>query len=260
MRLKGNVAIVTGAGKGIGRGIADVFAREGAAVVIATQGEKSGKEAEQEVMEQGGDAFFVRTDVSLEESVRSMVDEVMKRYGRIDTLVNNAGITLFKPLHEATVDDWERIINVDLRGVFLCSKYVSMEMKKLQKGSIINISSNHAVSTLPDSEIYAAAKSGVNGMTRSMALSLGKYGIRVNALCPGFTNTPHYQSWLHEFDHPEKVDEEVKNLHATGRISNPEDIAKMAVYLASDESEMMTGAELILDGGLSARLYHSKIC
>ena len=259
-KLASQVAIVTGSGRGIGRGIAEVFSREGAKVVIATRTVEEGKAVEHNIRQSGGEAFFVQTDVASESSVQQMVEQTTEKYGKIDVLVNNAGITLFKPLLEATVEDWEHVINIDLRGTFLCSKYVLPEMMKQQKGSIINISSNHAVATLPDTEIYAAAKAGVNGMTRSMALSLGKYGIRVNAICPGFTDTPHYQNWLSETGDPDKVEEEVKHFHATSRICKPEDIGKLAVYLASDDSAMMTGEALILDGGLTARLYKSKIC
>ncbi len=260
MRLLNKIAIITGSGKGIGKGIAKQFAKEGASVVIATLHPEEGEKVEEEIREKGGDAFFIQTDVTSENSISSMVKETIKRYERVDALVNNAGITLFKPLLEATVEDWENIMNVDLRGVFLCSKHVAPFMKKQKCGSIINISSNHAMATLPDTEIYAAAKAGVNGMTRSMALSLGKYGVRVNAICPGFTDTPHYRKWLSDHANMEAVEREVLDLHAVLQMCKPEDIGQLAVYLASNDSAMMTGAELVLDGGVSARLYHSKIC
>jgi NAD(P)-dependent dehydrogenase (short-subunit alcohol dehydrogenase family) len=260
MRFKEKVVIVTGSGRGIGKGIALEFAKEGAAVIVSTLEEDEGRETVKEIQEMEGIAELVQTDVSSEDSVRNMVELVMNTHRRIDVLVNNAGITLFKPLLEATLEDWEKVINIDLRGVFLCSKYVAAQMVKQQKGSIINISSNHAVATLPDAEIYAAAKAGVNGMTRSMALSLGKSGIRVNAICPGFTDTPHYRKWLETGGNAGEIEKEVKWLHAGSRISTPEDIGKLAVYLASDDAEMITGAELIIDGGLSARLYNSRLC
>lgn len=260
MRLKDKVAIVTGSGKGIGKGIAIAFAKEGATVVIATLEEAEGRETERDIRGFGGNALFVQTDVSSEASIRHMVNAVDDGFGRLDVLVNNAGITIFKPLLEATVEDWDKLINIDLRGVFLCSKYAVPYMMKGTGGSIINISSNHAVATLPHTEMYAAAKAGVNGMTRSMALSLGKMGIRVNAICPGFTDTPHYRDWLAASGNADEVEEEVHWLHAGKRICTPEDIGKLAVYLASDESEMVTGAEVLIDGGLSARLYNSRLC
>ncbi|SFJ17828.1 SDR family NAD(P)-dependent oxidoreductase [Thermoflavimicrobium dichotomicum] len=256
MRLKNKIAIVTGAGKGIGRGIAKVFAQEGATVIIATLGEDEGTATEKEIAESGGQAWFIQTDVSKIDSIQNMVQQVVKRYGRIDILVNNAGVTLFKTLLDATVEDWEFVMNIDLRGVFFCSKYVASEMIKGGiRGSIINISSNHAIATLPDTEIYAAAKAGVIGMTKSMALSLGKYGIRVNAICPGFTDTPHLQNWFSKQE--AWVRQGVNEIHALGRIGTPEDVGYLAVYLASDESEMMTGGQLVLDGGVTARLYNS---
>ena len=260
MRFKDKVAIVTGSGKGIGRGIALEFAKEGAAVIVATLVEEEGRDTCRAIEELGGTAVFVQTDVSSEPSVRRMIDEVTARFGRIDVLVNNAGITLFKSILDATAEDFDRVIGIDLRGVFLCSKYAAMQMVKQKEGSIINISSNHAVATLPNTEMYAAAKAGVNGMTRSMALSLGKMGIRVNAICPGFTDTPHYRKWLQSSGNAEEVEAEVNGLHAVGRICTPEDIGKLALYLASDDARMITGAEVLIDGGLSVRLYHSKLC
>jgi len=260
MRFEEKVVIVTGSGKGIGRGIALEFAAEGATVIIATLGRENGLDTESHIRSHGGKAMFVQTDVGSEDSIRSMVEKVIQAYGQIDVLVNNAGITLFKPLLEATAEDWDTVMNIDLRGVFLCSKYAAAYMVKREKGVIINISSNHALATLPDTEIYAAAKAGVNGMTRSMALSLGKLGVRVNAICPGFTDTPHYRTWLHRDGNAAAVEQEVHDVHAGNRISTPQDIGKLALFLASDDAEMITGAEMLIDGGMSARLYNSKLC
>jgi NAD(P)-dependent dehydrogenase (short-subunit alcohol dehydrogenase family) len=257
VRLKDQVAIVTGAGRGIGRGIAEVFAAEGAKVVIATLKEDEGQETLDIIRAKGGEAVVVQTDVSSEASVKAMIGETLKTYGRINTLVNNAGITLFKSLFEVTLEDWNKVIGIDLLGVFLCSKYAAAEMRA-RGGSIINISSNHAISTIPNAEMYAAAKGGVNAMTRSMALSLGQYGIRVNAVMPGFTETPHYHEWM-KAKASAGVEEEVLSLHATGHITTPEEIGKLAVYLASDDSKSMTGAELLIDNALTARLYNSRI-
>jgi NAD(P)-dependent dehydrogenase (short-subunit alcohol dehydrogenase family) len=257
MRLKDKVAIVTGAGRGIGRGIAEVFAAEGAKVVIATLLESEGQETLEAIRHAGGEAVVVQTDVSQETSVKGMVTKTLESYGHIDTLVNNAGVTVFKPMFEATLEDWNKVIGIDLLGVFLCSKYAAEHMRQ-SGGSIINISSNHAIATIPNAEMYAAAKGGVNAMTRSMALSLGKYGIRVNAIMPGFTETPHYHEWMKD-KASTGVQEEVLSLHATGHITTPEEIGKLAVYLASDDSISMTGAELLMDNALSTRLYHSRI-
>lgn len=253
------VVIITGAGKGIGRGMAEYFAQNQWVVILATRTDKEGILVQDTINEQGHQSFFIQTDVADEKSIKNMVSLVLEKYGRIDALINNAGITRFKPLLECSIEDWNELINIDLRGVFLCSKYVAQAMvtKKIP-GSIINISSNHAFRTLPDTEIYAAAKGGVNAMTRSMAISLGPYGIRANTICPGFTDTPHYQSWLAAKSDSQTIDEEIKALHAVGEITTPKDIAQLAFYLAGDESQKITGSEILIDGGLTARLYNSS--
>lgn len=258
MNSQEKVAIVTGSGSGIGRGIANYFAEQGFQIVIATINEEEGLEVEKEIISQGGICKYIQTDVSSEESIIRMIKETISLFKRVDVLVNNAGITRFKSIEDATIEDWNELINIDLRGVFLCSKHVVPEMEKQNKGSIINISSNHSIATLPNSEIYAAAKGGVNSMARSMALSLGPKNIRVNTISPGFTDTPHYRNWLANLEESQDVESEVLKLHPLGKISTPTDIAKLAYYLASDDSEMMNGENLVIDGGLSTRLYYSN--
>lgn len=257
VKLNEQVVIVTGAGKGIGKGIAQVLGKEGAKIVVATVDADYGKQTAEEIINDGGDAIFIETDVSKEDSIKHMVDETLNHYGKINTLVNNAGITVFKSIEDATSDDWDQLMNIDLRGSFLCTKYVLPAMKEQNGGSVINISSNHSIATLPDTEMYAAAKGGVNAMTRGLALTLGKYNIRVNAICPGFTNTSHLKNWFESMDNEEEVRKGVNELHATPRINEPEDIGKLAKFLASDDSVMMTGEHLVMDGGLSARLYNA---
>jgi NAD(P)-dependent dehydrogenase (short-subunit alcohol dehydrogenase family) len=259
-RLEDKVAVITGSGRGIGKGIALRFAEEGAKVVIATLDKNEGLQVEQDLKSQGIDTLFIQTDVSSEQSISEMVTKTIQHYGVIDILVNNAGITLFKSLLDSTIEDFDQVINIDLRGTFLCSKYVVPYMIKAGKGSIINISSNHSFATLPNTEIYAAAKGGINAMTRSMALSLGPNNIRVNAICPGFTDTPHYRTWLKESENPVGVETEVLNLHAFREICTPKDIGDLAVFIGSEESKKMTGETITLDGGLSSRLYNSEIC
>jgi len=257
--LKNKVIIVTGAGNGIGKGIAKTFARYGAKIIIATQYDTEGLQVESEILAEGNWAKHIKTDVREEASIKNLISEVSIHLGRIDILINNAGITMFKSILDSSIDDWNKVIDTDLRGVFLCSKYIAQFMiSKNLSGSIINISSNHAYRTLPNTEIYAAAKGGVNAMTRSMALSLGKYGIRVNTICPGFTDTHHYQTWLKEKSNSLQINEDVLNLHASHKISTPDDIANLAVFLASDNSKNITGADFLIDGGLTARLYHSE--
>ncbi len=260
MRLRDQVTVVTGAGKGIGKGIAHEFVRQGAYVVIATI-EPDGQRVADAFNQEIGDerAIYIHTDVTSEESIAALATQVEQRYGRVDALVNNAGVTSFKPMLEATLKDWDFLMNVDLRGVFLCSQKFIPIMQRARKGSIINISSGHAMATLPNTEMYAAAKAGVNGMTRSMALTFGKDGIRVNAVCPGFTETPHLRHWLASHSDPQASEREMLDLHVLNQIVDPQDIAMLCVYLASDESKNLTGSTLVLDGGVSARLYNAKL-
>ncbi len=259
--LQHQIAIVTGGGQGIGKGIATVLAKAGATVVIAEKKAETGQETVATITEAGGSAVFLPTDTTSAASVQNMVEQTVALYGRIDTLVNNAGITVYRSLLEATCDDWDAVLNLNLRGYFLCSKYVLPTMIERRGGSIIHISSAHAFATLPHAEMYAASKGGINAMTRAMALSLGPYGIRVNAICPGFTMAETLCQWLEQESLTQQEDLKVRlnALVPLGRINQPEDIGQLAVYLASDASKTMTGATLLIDSGLSARLYQEYV-
>ena len=256
MRLDGQVVIVTGAGAGIGKGIAREVAREGARVVVATLVVEEGEATEAELRAAGGEACFIQTDVAVEESIRGMVEATLARYSRIDALVNNAGITRVFALLDATVEQWDELMDINLRGPFLCAKHVAPTMMAQGRGSIINIASNHAVATLPHFEVYAASKAGITGLTRGLALSLGAYNIRVNAVCPGFTETEAYFGYMGQGEEFVERERALKAIQPLGRIGRPDDIGKLVVYLASDESRMMTGSTLLIDGGLSTALYN----
>jgi NAD(P)-dependent dehydrogenase (short-subunit alcohol dehydrogenase family) len=193
MKLENKVAIVTGAGKGIGSGIAKVFSKEGAKVVVVDWDEEAGKKTAEEIRQSGGDALFVNCDVSNEEQVKAMVQASLDKYDRIDVLVNNAGIGVYKPVLEATSEDWDRCLAVNLKGVFLCSKYAIPHMQTVGKGAIVNISSVHAHATVNGVAPYAASKGGITALTRNMAIDYGP-AIRVNAIAPGWVLTPLIQS------------------------------------------------------------------
>ncbi|MGO2082945.1 SDR family NAD(P)-dependent oxidoreductase [Vagococcus sp.] len=258
--LKEKVCIVTGAGKGIGAGIAKEIAKADGIVIVATLIAEEGQAVVEEITSRNGNAYFVQLDVSNEENIKAMVNEVIDKYERIDCLINNAGITEFKPMEDVTEEDWYRVMDIDLKGVFQCTKYVSHWMKQQQSGSIINIATNHIFSTLHHAEVYNAAKGGVSAMTRSMALSLGKDNIRVNTICPGFTDTPHHQEWVnHRVGTPKEVKQEIQDLHAINKICKPEDVGHLAVFLASPYSECITGSDIVIDGGLSISLFKSKL-
>ncbi len=253
--LDGNVAIVTGAGSGIGRAIAERFAEENSFVVIAELDERSGLACERDLRNQGKRALFVQTDVSSHEAVKRLVEVTLDEFGRIDTWVNNAGVNFVKPLGQTTIDDWERVIGVDLRGTFLGCK-VAIEQFQAQRsgGSIINISSVHSVGTLPFAAPYAAAKGGVTQMTKSLAIEFGRQGIRVNSVCPGLTDTQIWQDLKSSGPGAAAVENHWKQNIALGREASPREVANLVVWLASDQASYVTGANLMVDGGMTAML------
>ena len=252
MRLKDKVAIITGSTSGIGEATALLFAREGAKVVVVGRRQREGERVIKQIRDEGGEAIFVQTDVSKEDQVKRMVETAIKTYGRIDALFNNAGVAVMsKKLHETLNDDWDLVMNVDLKGAFLCSKYTIPHMKKQGGGSIIMCSSADAVVAEPDLPAYCAAKGGINALTRAMALDYGPDRIRVNAICPGFIETSLLNEWFNTLPDPDGARRKAGALHALGRIGTPMEIAYCALFLASDESSFVTGECLAADGGLS---------
>ncbi len=255
MRLEGKVTIITGAGGGMGRVAAQLFAAEGARVVVAEYGEEAGQETVGRVREAGGEASYVRVDVSDEADARRMVDHAVSTYGRLDCLYNNAGI-MPEADHSVTdtdVDTWDKVMAVNVRGVFLGCKYAIPAMTAGGGGSIINIASFVALlgCSVPQ-DAYTASKGAVLSLTRSLAVQFGPSGIRTNAICPGPVETPLLMDWLVK-------DEAAKQLrlarNPTGRFGKPEEIVHMAVYLASDESRWTNGASLVVDGGITVNYF-----
>jgi hypothetical protein len=251
MRLKDKVAIVTGSTSGIGEAAAVLFAREGAKVVVVGRRRKEGERVVKQIRHEGGEAIFVRADVSNEGQVKRMVQTTVKTYGAVDVLFNNAGTMVSKKLHETTNDEWNRVMNVDLRGVFWCSKYVVPHMKTRGGGSIIMCSSANAIVAEPELGAYCAAKGAIDAMTRSMALDYGPDRIRVNAICPGYIDTPLGDEYFNKLPDPAGAKRKAGALHALGRMGTSMEIAYCALFLASDESSFVTGECLVADGGLS---------
>ena len=255
MRLKGKVSIITGGGSGMGRVAAQMFAGEGAKVVIAEYGEAAGQETVELVRATGGEATFVRADVSKESDARAMVDHALATYGRLDCLYNNAGVMpeADHSVIDTDVDTWDSVMAVNVRGVFLGCKYAIPAMLQGGGGSIINIASFVALlgCSVPQ-DAYTASKGAVLSLTRSLAVQFASKGIRTNAICPGPVETPLLMEWLLK-------DEAAKQLrlarNPTGRFGKPQEIVSMAIYLASDESRWTNGASLVIDGGISVNYF-----
>jgi NAD(P)-dependent dehydrogenase (short-subunit alcohol dehydrogenase family) len=255
MRLGGKVAIITGAGSGMGRVAAEMFAAEGAKVVAAEFDEAHGNETVELIRTAGGEATFVRTDVSLEADAAAMATAAMDAYGRIDVLYNNAGI-MPEADHSVTDTDvavWDQVMAVNVRGVFLSCKYAIPRMVEQGSGSVINISSFVALlgCSVPQ-DAYTASKGAVLSLTRSLAVQFGPSGVRANAICPGPVETPMLLDWLVK-DEPAKKLRLSRN--PTGRFGKPEEIVNVAIYLASDESRWTNGAHFVIDGGISVNYF-----
>lgn len=250
MRLKGKVTLITGGASGIGYETARLFAHEGAKVVIADINKKQGFEAANDIKSCGGDVYFVEVDVTDPSSVEMMVDKTIEKYERIDVLFNNAGISGVGVLHEVDYEKWKKVMDVNVNGIFLVTKYVVPHMIKEKSGSIINMSSSIAGMGLANRAVYAASKGAVYSLTKSMQVDYAPYNIRVNALMPGTIYTPFVENYIRESSDPDSTLKSVKNRQLGGELGKPIDVAYAALYLASDESKFMMGAPFIIDGGL----------
>jgi len=254
MKLRDKVAIITGAGKGIGQGIARVFVKYGAKVVVADWDEAAGAQTAEELRQAGGDAIFVKCDVSNEEQVKALIQATLDRYGRIDILVNNAGIGVYTPVLETSLEQWNHCLAVNLTGVFLCSKYALPHIKAAGGGAIVNIASVHSYQNVGGTAPYAASKGGVVALTRVMAIDHGRDNIRVNAICPGWIDTPLIRGIFASAPDPVEARRAVERRQILGRLGTPEEVGEAAAFLASDEASYITGASLMVDNGMTAQL------
>lgn len=253
MRLKDKVALITGSGSGIGRATAILFAKEGAKVAVADYVRNAGEETVEIIKNAGGEAFFISVDVSNANDVQKMIEETVNHYGKLDILFNNAGINIPAPITETTEELWDKIMNINLKGVFLGCKYAVPVMKKQGGGVIINTASIFAFAGFVNDSAYCASKGGVYAFTRALALEVAPFNIRVNCICPGTTLTPLVQGVWKKLGKPEERASATIQQIPLGRLGKPEDMANAALFLASDESSFVTGAAIIVDGGFTVR-------
>lgn len=250
--FESSVAVITGAGSGIGRACALAFANEGTRVVVSDIAPESGNETVNLIKQAGGEATFIRCDVARPQEVEALIHSTVETYGKLDCAVNNAGVA---GVQAATADypleNWQRVIDINLTAPWLCMKYELAQMVKQGKGAIVNMASILGTTGFAQSGAYVAAKHGLVGATRTAALEYAKTGIRVNAVCPGFIETPLLQQT--EVGSNAQILQFIANLHPVGRLGTPEEIASMVLWLCSDAASFVTGAAMIVDGGYTAQ-------
>jgi len=252
MKLKGRVAIVTGAASGIGRASAIAFAREGARVVVADRNENSGEATAAAILAEGNDAFFVRVNVSKEADIRRMTEQAASRWGRIDILFNNAGVLLVKSIEEMTEEEWDRVMSINVKAAFLAIKHLVPHMRRNGSGVILNTGSIASLAGQVGTPAYSASKGAIALLTKSLALDLGRDSIRVNCICPGITDTPMLREHLgHGTEGEARIHSRLSRV-PLGKILSSEDVARAALYLVSDDSAGITGILHVVDGGLLA--------
>ncbi|TCL62787.1 NAD(P)-dependent dehydrogenase (short-subunit alcohol dehydrogenase family) [Hydrogenispora ethanolica] len=250
------VVIVTGGGQGIGRAVAQGFAREGAIAVIADNDAEAGLENQAAIQAAGGRALFIETDIASEDAVRALMAKVAAACGRIDILVNNAGLSRKSSLLDDSMAAWDEVLGVNLRGTFMACKYAAPFLVRQPQSAIVNIASTRALMSEPDSEAYAASKGGILALTHALAVTLGAQGVRVNAVSPGWIEVRDWQkSRLAEQPRHSAAD---RSQHPVGRVGKPEDIAAACLYLSSPAAGFITGTNLVIDGGMTVKMIYAE--
>ncbi|NMA65262.1 MAG: glucose 1-dehydrogenase [Clostridiaceae bacterium] len=249
MDFLNKTVVITGAGNGIGKGIALLYAEKGANVVAADLDEIAGEQTVARIKENGGKAHFIQTDVRLETDIIRLMEVANQTYGRIDILINNAGKTVLKSPYNLSIEEWDDIINTNLRSVFLGSREAAKYMRHNKEGgSIVNIASTRAIMSEPNSEAYAATKGGIVAITHALAASLSQDRITVNAISPGWIETGDYAK-LRKIDHEQ---------HLSRRVGKPDDIARACLYLTAKENNFVTGINLVVDGGMTRKMIYEE--
>lgn len=252
MKLKDKVALITGGSEGMGYATAELFLKEGAKVVITGRSEPKGAKAVSS-LESAGEVVYLQGDVSCDDDVRRIVDETVRMFGRVDIVFNNAGVYLEKVAEETSEEEWDRVIDINLKGTFLVSRRVVPHMRRQGGGVIINNSSDAGLVGNKACPAYCASKGGVTIMTKAMALDYAKENIRVNCVNPGVIDTPMAAREVEMAADKAKYTKQMNEDHPIGRIGRPEEVAKAVLFLASDEASLVTGAALSVDGGLTAQ-------
>ena len=248
MSFTNKVVVITGAAQGIGQGIATMFASRGAYVVLGDIDSDKGDATAANIHEMGGTALFVPCDVRSEEEIQHLMATTVREFGKVDILINNAGVSRFKSIFELSVDDWDDVLNTNARSCFLATREAAKIMKNQSiHGSVVNISSTRSTMSEPSSEAYAASKGAILALTHAMAVSLGKEGIRVNSISPGWIETNNYDA-LTTRDHEQ---------HPVGRVGNPEDVARACLYLTHPDNSFITGTDIVLDGGMTRKMIYA---
>ena len=252
MRLENRVALITGAGSGIGRATALRLAQEGAKIAIVDWNDTTAAETVQLIKNQGGEALFIHADVSKVADTERIVTETIAHFGELNILVNDAAVMVEKTAVDTTEEDWDRIVGVNLKGTFFCAKYAILQFRRQGKGGVIvNMASVNSFFAEGGIAAYCATKGGIAQLTRALATDHSIEGIRVNAICPGWIETPMNAKFFALGSH---IREQAGRLHSIGRIGQPEEVANAVLYLASDEASFVTGTLLTVDGGFSAGL------
>jgi NAD(P)-dependent dehydrogenase (short-subunit alcohol dehydrogenase family) len=253
MKLKGKVAILTGAGSGIGRATAFEFAKEGAKLVIADVNTTGGEATAKQVGVRGGEAKFVATDVANPKQVRKLVETAVRSYGAVHVLFNNAAVQIGTTVEATSLAEWDKIWKINVGGIFHCSKYCLPELRKT-KGNIVNMASVNSYFVEPLSAAYCATKGAILALTQAMAMDHGPEGIRVNCICPGYIDTGLAEAYFRLQPDPDQARRQAGKLHALGRVGRPEEVARVAVFLASDEASFVTGSAYTVAGGFGSGL------
>jgi NAD(P)-dependent dehydrogenase (short-subunit alcohol dehydrogenase family) len=251
-KVEDAVVVITGSTGGIGEAVAYRFANEGAVVVINGRSEAAGEDVVNKITENGGTAIFVRADMRNPDDIQKLISKTVDSFNQIDILINNAAVQTDTSVIDATLEDWTRLVETNFRAYWLTVKYAIEHMPR--GSSVINVSSNHAHHTMPRHFPYNAIKAGIEGMTRAMALDLGKLGIRVNSITPGWIRVERTEQELT----PEE-ERHLENIHPLGRIGKPEDVAGTAFWLASDDAAFVTGTSILVDGGRGAVMQDDRL-